>query len=133
MEAKSKMAILIAKTGIFFANCDGEYDKKEHDFITRYVHELEQEENISEEVKFTITQTLSHKYTYDEIVTETRELLKNFNEVEQQAITEKLQEFITAVIHADNILHPQEAALFEKWKQDFTSSSNATPTGNGSG
>ncbi len=119
MDAKGKMAILIAKTGVFFANCDGEYDEKERDFITRYVHELEQEENISEEVKLTIAQTLSHQCTYDEIAAETRELLNGFNKTEQQSIAEKLQEFITAVIHADNILHPQEVALFEKWEQDF--------------
>ncbi len=121
MDAKSKMAILIAKTGVFFANCDGEYDESERDFITRYVHELEKQENISEELKQTIEQAISRTYTYDEIAIETKELLAVFNDAEQQAILKKLQEFISAVIHADNILHPNEAALFEKWKQDFMS------------
>ena len=40
MDVKSKMAVLVAKTGIFFANCDGEYDEREREFITRYVQEL---------------------------------------------------------------------------------------------
>ena len=119
MDVKSKMAVLVAKTGIFFANCDGEYDEREREFITRYVQELKQEDGASEELTRAIEETLMRRCTYEEIVVETQRVLSSFNEAERKAILEKLKEFIDKVICADDYLHPNEVTLFERWKNDL--------------
>lgn len=119
MDVKSKMAVLVAKTGVFFANCDGEYDEREREFVTRYVQELKQEDGASEELAQAIEETLMRRCTYEEIVVETRGVLSSFNEAERKAILEKLKEFIDKVIRADDYLHPNEVALFERWKKDL--------------
>ena len=34
------MQILVARTGVFFANCDGEYDKLEDKFISEFILQM---------------------------------------------------------------------------------------------
>lgn len=119
MDVKSKMAVLVAKTGVFFANCDGEYDEREREFVTRYVQELKQEDGASEELAQAIEETLMRRYAYEEIAAETKEVLSGFNETEREFILKKLNEFIDKVIRADDYLHPNEVTLFERWKKDL--------------
>ena len=37
MNVRRDSQILVARTGVFFANCDGEYDKLEDKFISEFI------------------------------------------------------------------------------------------------
>ena len=40
MNIRRDSQILVARTGVFFANCDGEYDKLEDKFISEFVLQM---------------------------------------------------------------------------------------------
>lgn len=119
MNTIEKSAVLYAKTGVFFANCDGEYDEREKDFILRFVGELEKQESISEATKAAIGNVLNTPQSFADVVKDTRNLLQDFNEAEQKAILDQFNEFIKCVIDADGKLHPNEEKYFEEWKVHF--------------
>lgn len=119
MNAIEKSAILYAKTGVFYANCDGEYDERERDFITRFVDELEKQESISGATKAAIGNVLNTPQSFADVIKDTRDLLQEFNEAEQKAILYQFNEFIKRVIDADGKLHPNEEKYFEEWKNEF--------------
>ena len=61
--------------------------------------------------------TLQETYTLDEIVAETKDLLKDFNPVEQSAIKMTIEEFVNDVIGADYVANKAERKNFNAWKK----------------
>lgn len=107
---------LIAKTGLFFANVDGSYDSREKKFIDRFIKKLEKLGPV-DHVKPLLQGTLQETYTLDEIVAETKDLLKDFNPVEQSAIKMTIEEFVNDVIGADYVANKAERKNFNAWKK----------------
>ena len=107
---------LIAKTGLFFANADGTYDARERKFIDRFIKKLEKLGPV-DHVRPLLEGTLQEAYTLDEIVAETKDLLKNFNKVEQSAIKMTLEEYVDDVIGADYVANKAERKTFAAWKK----------------
>ena len=92
---------LVAKTGLFFACVDGEYSESEKIFIENYINSLS---NV--------------RFTLDEIVADTRQLLGYFPEVEdKKAIVMSMYNFIQRVITADGVEHPNEVEALQKWAE----------------
>lgn len=119
MNAVEKIALLFAKIGVFFANCDGQYDEREKAFIARYISQLKQLEEMSDDGINLIESVLDTKFTFDEIVKDTHDLFSHLNQVEKKAVLANFEEFISSVINADGIVHPKEAEYFALWKKKF--------------
>lgn len=117
MDIKSKMAILIARTGVFFANCDGNYDERERMFIKNFVAELKKSESdVTDDALATVTESLDSVYTLSEIIAETKSYLTAFNPNEKKALLDVLSDFISKVINADSVLSDKETENFAQWK-----------------
>jgi len=111
-----KVIKLIAKTGLFFAHADGVYDKREKKFIKGFIDKLAAIGPV-DTVKADLEGSLNKAYTLDEIVSETKDLLKDFNPVEQSAIKMTIDEFVNKVIGADYVENKAETKLYEAWKK----------------
>ena len=106
---------LMAKTGLFFASVDGEYSQSERIFIENYINSLSQVGPI-DEVKDMLQNSLNMRFTLDEIIADTRQLLGYFNEPEdKKAIVMSMYNFIQQVILADGVEHPAEKDALLKW------------------
>lgn len=106
---------LMAKTGLFFASIDGEYSQSERIFIENYINSLANMGPI-DEVKEMLENALNVRFTIDEIIADTRQLLSYFPSVaDKQAIVLHLYDFIQRVIMADGVEHPAEKEALVQW------------------
>lgn len=119
MDKVQQMQILCAKIGVFFANCDGLYDSRESQFIENFLVELEQDGNISQEVKIIIQNCTENIEPIDNIISMTMDLLDGLNEVEQSEIKKVLAELIIKLIEVDGEIHPNELANYNIWKEQI--------------
>lgn len=108
---------LMAKAGLFFANCDGNFAERERDFLESFVGNIEAVGDISDELKAEVKDTLNHTYNLDDIVKETLQLVEGFNDDERKAILVTTSLFIHKVIIADQKSDSKEMELFEQWQK----------------
>jgi len=120
MDTKSveKIVNLVVKTGLFFAAADGKYDVKEKKFIANFIDKLSQIGPV-DDVKDLLEDTINHKYGLAEIISETNDLLDDFEERERAAIKIMLLGFVEQVIAADGIQHKVERQNMEAWWQSL--------------
>ena len=110
-----EMIILLAKTGLLFANCDGEYHANEHAFIVNYIKTLQENSILSDNIEKILMELLNKKITLEKVLSDTNHLLKDFNITEQNAIVNNLYTFILNVIDADNRRDPKEQEYLKQW------------------
>ena len=119
MEKLENVVRLMAKTGLFFANCDGQYAQQEKDFIEGFIAQIEQIGTIDETLKKEVAGAIDHQYTLEEIVQNTQEVLDGFNSDEQKAILMAIDGFAKKVIKADKRVAEAENANHLAWKKHF--------------
>lgn len=107
---------LMAKSGLFFANCDGQVSIHERDFIHNFLRSILEVGEIDETLKLDVVDTLNHTYTLDEIIRETKELVDGFNDDERKAILVTMSGFIQKVISSDGRFDPTEHGNYTQWK-----------------
>ena len=108
---------LMAKTGLFFANSDGNFAERERDFLENFVGGIESVGDISDELKAEVKDTLNHSYDLDGIVKETLQLVEGFNDDERKAILVTTSLFIRKVILSDTCVESKERENYELWKK----------------
>ncbi len=108
---------LMAKTGLFFANSDGNFAERERDFLENFVGGIESVGDISDELKAEVKDTLNHSYDLDGIVRETLQLVEGFNDDERKAILVTTSLFIRKVILSDTRVESKERENYELWKK----------------
>ena len=107
---------LMAKAGLFFANCDGNFAERERDFLESFVGNIEEVGDISDELKAEVKDT-HHTYHLADLVKETLQLVEGFNDDERKAILVTTSLFIHKVIIADQKSDSKEMELFEQWQK----------------
>lgn len=118
MEAKKRQLIkLVMELGSFFANCDGNFDAREADFIEGYINRISESENISKEelrqIKKTIAKTLDVNY----LIEETKNMKDVMLQEEMLPLFKTLSYFIYSVITADDNLLSVEQKYYTEWKE----------------
>ena len=108
---------LMAKTGLFCANSDGNFAERERDFLENFVGGIESVGDISDELKAEVKDTLNHSYDLDGIVKETLQLVEGFNDDERKAILVTTSLFIRKVILSDTRVESKERENYELWKK----------------
>ncbi|MBR1541566.1 MAG: hypothetical protein IJ628_03015 [Bacteroidaceae bacterium] len=116
-EPIEKVIKLVAKTGLFFAHADGKYDAREKRYIQYFIDKLSEIGPVDEVLEKEITGSLNKEYSLQEIVDETKDLLKNFNEPEQDVIKLTLKQFVTNVINSDCVENNAEKENFNAWQK----------------
>lgn len=119
MEKIIEVVRLMAKTGLFFANADGIYQRRERQYIDDFVGGIEQIGTITPELKGEVYGALNHSYKMPEIIADTKAILEGFTANERQAILKAIRGFINKVISADGHVHPLERENFRLWKNAF--------------
>ncbi len=114
-EKIGKVIDLMAKTGLFFAKADGQYESGEAKFIEKFLGRLAQYGSV-DDIKGKLEGYLEEEFTLDEIVKETNELVEGFNKVEKAAVLASIAGFIQKVISADGDKETEEVACFAAWK-----------------
>lgn len=112
---------LIIKIGVLFANCDGNYDSREDEFIKSFSQKLIENQIINEEIQIHLEEISKVNYSFEEIAKETKEFLSQFNEVEENRIKSVIKEFVEKLIAADSIYAPEEIDLYNRWIKEFHS------------
>ena len=108
---------LMAKTGLFFANADGNYSESEKQYITDFIKGIEMVGELDDELKTQVLDTVNHTYTFDEIIGETRSLLDGFNDDEKKEIRKSLKAFVNKVIAIDGKRKEVEQEYYLRWRE----------------
>ena len=119
MNARKEFQILIARTGVFFANCDGNYDEFEDKFISEFILKM-MEDGI--EIKDSLKELIdikSEKCSIDDVINSTKEFLNQVNADERPQVVDLIKDFIEKLINIDEVIHPNEEKYFEQWKAEF--------------
>ncbi|MBS7313554.1 MAG: TerB family tellurite resistance protein [Bacteroidales bacterium] len=119
MNIRKDIQILTARTGVFFANCDGEYDKLEDRFISEFILQMIKDGIEIEDSLKELIDIKSEKCTIDDVINSTKELLNQVNADERQQVVDMLKDFIEKVINADGVVHSNEEKYFNQWKSEF--------------
>lgn len=108
---------LMTKLGLYFASTDGEYSQSEYFFIDNYINRLSRLGPV-DELRYMLNNALNTRYTHDEVVADTRQLLDCFDTpADKQAIVVALANFSQKVILADGVEHPGETQALMNWLQ----------------
>lgn len=105
----------MAKTGLFFAKADGNYDVKEKEFIEKFLTKLSKYGEV-DDIKAKLEGYLDADITLDEVIADTKDLVDGFNKVEKAAILASVAGFIERVIRADGEKSEVETENFKAWK-----------------
>ena len=117
-QRKIQLIKLVMELGSFFANCDGKYDVREAQFISKYIDEVSKQE-ISVYDLLKIKRTLCTSINIDYLVDETKKMLDAVEGEEKKPLLKTLSYFINGVIEADGVIHPNETKYYMEWKQKF--------------
>lgn len=110
---------LTAKTALFFAHCDGDYSKRERDFVEGYLAGIEQFGEVPEEVKADVRDALKHQYELYPLLAETKELIDDFTLYEKAAVLHSIDEFVLQIIQADGEEMKKERDNYALWKREL--------------
>lgn len=114
---KEKLALLLIKVGLFFANCDGDYDPRERDFIKNFLRSLELN-NILDTGSFTPEkiETIEYKDIHS-VIKEMNEFIGLLQEEERHPFISMIDNYIQGIIKADNVIDPNETLYYNMWKE----------------
>lgn len=118
-EFTEQLCVLTAKTGIFFAKCDGDYDEREQNFIHSYLNVLNLNGILTSWTKANIENLEFSNLTIQQIVDDTRLLLAHLEAKERIDCVKALKRFIQKVLQADNVIKPEETENFRIWKEQI--------------
>ena len=110
------LAVLTAKLGYFFANCDNDFDEREKKFISDYVDDLLLNEVIDDELAKEMLEYDYRCLTISELVDSTNLFLSKFNKEEQYVIYKSLFNFIKRTIEIDGVIADEEKLFFKEWQ-----------------
>ena len=119
MNKRKELQLLIAKTGVFFANCDGEYDKLEDKFISEFILAMIKDGIEIEDSLKEVIDIKSEKYTIDDIINSTKAFFEVLSEDKKTIAIDILKENKKKIINADGVVHSNEEKYFNQWKSEF--------------
>lgn len=114
---KEQLAQLLIQIGLFFANCDGEYDPREKKFIQNFLRSLELNHILApgkynkEALESSVSEDI------DNLLSDTKRFVSELNEEERKPFIDLLDGYIQGIIKADNIIDPHETYYYNMWKE----------------
>lgn len=115
---KEKLALLLIKIGLFFANCDGNYDPREKKFISNFLKSLELNK-ILEPRSYDKEAIDNIKYDdINSIIDEMNGFVSQLKDDEKQPFVSMIDSYIQGIIKADNIIDPKEKLYYNMWKEN---------------
>ena len=114
---KDKLVILLAKIGVFFANCDGCYDQCEKNFIRNFIALLSEKNFIDSSTNEILEGIEGKVISIDIVIQETKSFVDLLQEIEKDACLSAIEDFIERLIKSDGVIHAKEAENFALWKR----------------
>lgn len=118
---KEQLVELLIKIGLFFANCDGDYDPKEKKFIYNFLRNLEFNHIL---VPGTYDKEKLENVApgnIDSIMVEMKNFVNKLQEEEKKLFMDLVDDYIQGIIKADNIIDSHETYYYYIWKDKFKS------------
>lgn len=114
---KEQLAQLLIQIGLFFANCDGEYDPREKKFIQNFLRSLEPTTflHLASIIRKPLESSVSEDI--DNLLSDTKRFVSELNEEERKPFIDLLDGYIQGIIKADNIIDPHETYYYNMWKE----------------
>ena len=112
----NELSILLAKTGVFFANSDGNFSSHEKDYISNFLQQLKKFNAISNPVEKQIEKICDDKISFDNLINDTKSLIVKIEPEEKDTFIQQLDMFIQGIIEIDGTTRPKEMEYYKKWQ-----------------
>lgn len=118
---KEQLVELLIKIGLFFANCDGNYDPREKKFIHNFLRNLELNHILmpGDYDKEALEDVDPGKI--DSVIADTKSFVNKLHEEEKKLFMDLIDDYIQGIIKADNIIDSHETYYYNMWKDKFKS------------
>lgn len=107
---------IVARIGLFFAHCDGEYHPKERSFIRRFLINLQTKGLVNDEDIKELETLQNETPSLEQITEESADFLLAQPVKTRAELYEMMKQFIESVIKADGVLQQEENDSFDFWK-----------------
>lgn len=108
---------LMARTGQFFAKCDGAYDQREERFVKAFTYSLGMLSDVKSTERLEVSSVLNTDSEFEELVSETLTLLNGKDEPERKRIIDSFDQFIRVTIEVDSKIRKNEARYYKEWRK----------------
>lgn len=116
-DLKNELSIILARTGVFFAKCDHDYDIKEKSFIKNFLSDFSSQNFITGDVSDIIKKIEKENISIKDIANQTLSFSSKLEKDEVEPFKQEMTHFIEKMIAADGKVVPEEEANFKVWKQ----------------
>jgi len=123
------LARLTVKTSLFFANCDGDYTKRERecvedfkDMIAAEMVLYEVEDENGETIEFNsdvIFDNIEQAYTIDDIIRSTHRLVDDMSEDDRRNAIDSIDYLVSDIVKADKRNDTRTEDFYDLWRQEF--------------
>lgn len=116
---KEQLVQLLIKIGLFFANCDGDYDPREKKFIHNFFRNLELNHILVPGAYDKEKLENIAPGNIDSIMAEMESFVNKLHEGEKKLFMDLIDDYIQGIIRADNIIDSHETYYYNMWKDNF--------------
>ena len=116
---KEQLVELLIKIGLFFANCDGNYDPREKKFIHNFLRNLELNHILvpGDYDKEALEDVAPGNI--DSVIADMKSFVNKLHEEEKELFMDLIDDYIQGIIKADNIIDSHETYYYNMWKDNF--------------
>ena len=123
------LARLTVQASLFFANCDGDYTKRERecvedfkDMIASEMVLFEVEDENGETLEFNsdvVFDNIEQVYTIDDIILSTHRLVDDMSEDDRRNAIDSIDYLVSQIIKADTRNDPRTEDFYDLWRREF--------------
>lgn len=118
---KEKLALLLIEIGLFFANCDGDYDPREKKFIANFLKSLELNHILEPGLYNKEALERTEVKDFHVVTANMNDFVSKLQSDEKQPFRDMIDSFIQGIIKADNVIATQETYYYNMWKENVKS------------
>lgn len=118
---KEQLIQLLLQIGLFFANCDGDYDSREKKFINNFLRSFEVNHVLEPGTYDKKALEDDVVESFDTIMANMTRFVNGLDETEKEAFIKMIDSYIQGIIKADEAIDEHEIYYYNTWKQNFKS------------
>lgn len=119
MRKRDEFILLVVKIGTHVSKCDGDFSPEERKEIDNFKGNISEGPIIPEVIKNRINAIIESDISFNEIVSDTKEFIKDETHQSRIEILSFIDNLIQRIVYSDGIRHQKEEEFIVMWNKEF--------------